>query len=414
MEDHHVSTTAVAKSANLPRAKQIFFILILVAATATLTLLIDNRLEDKERGSEGVFKKGAWGELEELDLRMEQPEEYVGFEKVSGDGPYWTFGTLAETAIRELLIASGLSEDEVQKLIATKVQGTGNITVLKPDESLITSLNPEVRSKLYQQLAANSANRFQATPYYIPQGDVGAIFLGHGSISRQSRQAVEQLLYKRNGYTYFSDPEVVLKHIVSDEERSDFLKALTGQNIVKLRLMIRPDSDIDKPLNYWTLGIPWILVKDVRPLLESLRRLKSGSALSIDYLLPPLAREHLFTTPVAVSGREGKLPDCHWTALNFFNLNPDPRMSDNDFAADYLAKNYYEIGKPGIEGDLVMLVNSQNRVVHSSVYLADNIVFTKNGINFAQPWVTMRISDMIGYFSALEPVRIAYFRRKDM
>ena len=53
-------------------------------------------------------------------------------------------------------------------------------------------------------------------------------------------------------------------------------------------------------------------------------------------------------------------------------------------------------------------------MVHSSVYLADDIVFTKNGINFAQPWVTMRIKDMVGNFSALEPVKIAYFRRKDM
>ena len=73
------------------------------------------------------------------------------------------------------------------------------------------------------------------------------------------------------------------------------------------------------------------------------------------------------------------------------------------FAAEFITRNYYEIGKPSIEGDLVLLINAQNRVMHSSVYLADNIVFTKNGINFAQPWVTMRINDMVGYFSALEP-----------
>jgi hypothetical protein len=396
------------------RWKTILSSLLLIVMTAAVTLLVDNHFEKQERGSPETVHLGAWGELKELDLRMEQPEEYVGFERVSGEGPLWTFGTLSEPVIHDLLKASGLGEDQIRTLIATRIPGTGNIVILKPDENLITSLDPEVRSKLYLQLSSNTANRFQTTPYYIPGGDVTSIFQGHRSISVQTRQSVEHLLYKRNGFTYFSDPEVVLKHVESDDERSDFLKAMTGQKVVKLKLMIRPDTDIDKPLNYWTLAIPHILVKDVRPLFESLGRLKFGGDLSIEYILPPLARDHLFITPAMTTEGEGKLPDCHWSALNFFNLKPDPRMSDNDFAAEFITRNYYEIGKPSIEGDLVLLINAQNRVMHSSVYLADNIVFTKNGINFAQPWVTMRINDMVGYFSALEPVRIAYFRRKDL
>ncbi len=67
---------------------------------------------------------------------------------------------------------------------------------------------------------------------------------------------------------------------------------------------------------------------------------------------------------------------------------------------------------PGVPGDLVLLLDNQNKVIHSAVYIADDIVFTKNGINFAQPWVMMHEKDMVGHFSGLNPVRVAYFRKR--
>jgi hypothetical protein len=87
-------------------------------------------------------------------------------------------------------------------------------------------------------------------------------------------------------------------------------------------------------------------------------------------------------------------------------------MSDNDFASRYIQENYYQIAKPGIGGDLVILLDDNNRVLHSSVYIASDLVFTKNGINYAQPWVLMHEKDMVAHFSALDPVKVAYFRRK--
>lgn len=68
--------------------------------------------------------------------------------------------------------------------------------------------------------------------------------------------------------------------------------------------------------------------------------------------------------------------------------------------------------KLGIGGDLFLLLNAQGGVIHSAVYIADDVVFTKNGINYAQPWILMHEKMMIGTFSALEPVKVAYFRRQ--
>jgi hypothetical protein len=57
-----------------------------------------------------------------------------------------------------------------------------------------------------------------------------------------------------------------------------------------------------------------------------------------------------------------------------------------------------------------MLVNSRNVLVHTGVHLAGDIVYSKNGANIGQPWVLMREKDMVGLFSALEPVNIRYMR----
>ena len=188
---------------------------------------------------------------------------------------------------------------------------------------------------------------------------------------------------------------------------------MSGVSSVMCRVPIFRDSDLDKISNYWSL-MTGLKAKDVKPLLEAEKMLPEGGSLSLIYLLPPLAREKLFTPPLPSDGKSSLQPDCHWSALNFFASSPDPRMLDNAFASRFIIDNYYQVAEPTLPGDLVLLLNSENKVVHSSVHLADDIVFTKNGFNYAQPWVLMREKVMAGYFSALEPVKVVYFRRKTL
>ena len=364
------------------------------------------------RGSDPTIHSGPWGDIQEWDIRVEQAMEYVSFDRTSSEGPLWNFGSLTAPAVQNVLMSSGLSSEDTGKLLLNQVKNPSGAFVIKPDDSILLGLAPEVRSKLYLALSENPSNRLQNAPYFIPRGDVMRLFDKKHDSNAKAIALMKKLLYVRNGYTYFSDPEVILRNIPDPEERAEFLQSLTSQNAVLLRILIKPDTDIDKPLYYWGLTGPGVRLKDLRPLFEAQQRLKDGGSISILYLLPPMVRERLFTTPLPSVEGNKKQPDCHWTALNFFSETPDDRMSDNDFASSFIAQNYYEIGKPGLQGDLVLLFNEKNRVIHSSVYLADDILFTKNGVNFAQPWILMREKDMIGYFSALEPVKVAYFRRK--
>jgi hypothetical protein len=51
---------------------------------------------------------------------------------------------------------------------------------------------------------------------------------------------------------------------------------------------------------------------------------------------------------------------------------------------------------------------SDPEVVHSAVYIAAGLVFAKKGINFAKPWILMRIPNMRAVFSDVEEPRIVF------
>ena len=64
-------------------------------------------------------------------------------------------------------------------------------------------------------------------------------------------------------------------------------------------------------------------------------------------------------------------------------------------------------------GDVIFLQNESGALVHSAVYIADDIVFTKNGSGLNQPWIYMKMEDMLPFYRAPnEQIRFLIYRRK--
>jgi hypothetical protein len=57
-------------------------------------------------------------------------------------------------------------------------------------------------------------------------------------------------------------------------------------------------------------------------------------------------------------------------------------------------------------------MNNKNEIKHSATFLADDLVFTKNGNNFRQPWMIMRIDDLLATYPDEPPMRAVYMRVK--
>jgi len=352
-----------------------------------------------------------WGELVTLDVELEQPEEYVSFETTTGRTTTWVFtgNTLAQT--RSILTQCGMPPDLVDASLApARVETSSVATTVKPSDEVVLALKPEVRTKLYVTLAQWPANTHMANPYHLTNANFSVLGV-NSEVPPEAVTLLKTLTYTQLGHQFFSDPDVVLHQIPSPEGRLHMLKMLTYQTAVLARLRLRPDSDLDKILGYWG-SVPGVHAKDLRPLLESIKNTPDGGTLSLLYFLPAFARERLYTSPLPFQAGDVKM-DCHWSALNFFNATPDPRFQDNAYASTFIKERCYQIGKPSMCGDLVFLMDSKGQVIHSAVYIADDLVFTKNGVNFAQPWILMRIPTLRGVFTFSEEPQLVYYRRKE-
>lgn len=352
-----------------------------------------------------------WGELMTYDVEMERPEEYAAMEINSIARPTWTFEGMTPDQVRKVLAASGLLDDQIQRAMASgDVTVTNSNTILKPDNKLIFALLPEVRAKLYAELAKSGENTYMRFPFCFP-GHSFETIASSGEVDDSAILLVRSLLYSRGENKYFSDFEAVMRQLPSEKQRLSLVKALSRQSAVLARIRIRPTTDVDKLLNYWA-GTAGVRFTDLRPLLDSIRQLPDGGSISLLYFLPKFAREHLYTYPLPAQPGDPTM-DCHWTSLNFFNEIPDNRLSDPSYSVPYIATHYYQIDKPTHYGDLIFLLDEKGQAIHSAVYIAEDIVFTKNGNNYRQPWMLMRMSNLLATYSATGKTRMAVYRDKN-
>ena len=89
--------------------------------------------------------------------------------------------------------------------------------------------------------------------------------------------------------------------------------------------------------------------------------------------------------------------DCHWTSFNFFSNEADDRFCNDAEVVRTLNEDYERIFSNLQLGDLVMYFVG-DRTIHSCVYLADDIVFTKNGNTSSRPWMFMHLDNMKSYY----------------
>ena len=149
-------------------------------------------------------------------------------------------------------------------------------------------------------------------------------------------------------------------------------------------------------------------------MLRSLAKIPEGTTLNVSYLLPPFARLRLYMFSPPSSDPSVEKQDCFWSALNFFNDKPDARLADKDFALEQLKTAYVETKSPRTYGDLILLLDAAGATLHACVYIADDVVFTKNGVDYLQPWVLMKIPDVLAHYQSDKPVQVITLRPKSI
>jgi hypothetical protein len=356
-------------------------------------------------------RPGPWGELQYTRIVIEPPEEFTASDYVAHSEPTWYFKGYDAAKLAALWDAAGLSRTEVASLSAeSAIEKGADYVRVKPSVALVIGLSPAARTKIYSALSIFPENTSQSEPFRF-RAESADEWFENSNLSDATLTLVKRLLYRRGTSLLFSDQDIVLAQIDSPAERVKLIKTLARKSSLLVKLLVKPHADLDTLSTYWGRGLRR---KALRPFLESVSHRSNGITVDIAHLLPRFARAHLFTYP-QLSDHAGDINhDCHWSSLNFFNDPPDERFANQEYVKHTLETDYYVPTGPALLGDVLVFERSDGAVIHSCVYVADDIVFTKNGSAAVMPWMLMNLPDVIAFYPADVALKIRAYRRKDL
>lgn len=353
-------------------------------------------------------KPGPWGDLEVRTVYLEAPDTLVAAVAKPNSVTRWVFEQTTEPAVRGVLQRFELPAAVTDRLLdpARRV-ASGNVINLYPSVDDLVALSPATRSALYQELAKSPANEYQHDPVYIMGGDLDDWLMDAG-LSDAQKDLFRKLAWKRGAAVVFSDIQALLTLAkTSDEVRSTF-RAVTRVRSLLVELQLPLKTDRQQFIEYWSAG-----QTDAPRLtfINAVTQRRAPQSVDITHFLPSIMRQRAYTFPEIELGLKGRFPDCHWTSLNFFNITPKEFYLDTRLAAAQLVEKYSTVEAPYKYGDVLCFLDG-GEGIHTCVYIADDIVLTKNGDGILAPWALMQIKDVDSIYRRSPATRIQGFRLK--
>ena len=357
------------------------------------------------------LKPGPWGDLQTFPITISPPLEVL---KVRGnEGPLkWFFRGYSRDNLAKLLGSLEMTASQREQLLdpgSLKVTSKG--IEITPSSEVIFSLSPGGLRGLYGALGEFDENDFFRDAFLSEDLDA----LEGKDISKQSVSLIKKVSCPSGRHLICYCTPFVLSKISDYGERVSVAKALTRQKSMLLRLKITPHSNINALTVYWGRAF---LVSSVRTLLESIQKTPEGGEIGVITLLPPMPKSLLYTyaLPQSTSNGETERRGGYWTSFNFFRDPPDPHFSEIGFISEKLKTEYYPIQSDPLYGDVICFAKPGGTIVHSAVYIADNIAYTKNGDAPWHPWMYSTLEDLTDIYSAGLPpgqtLTLQYFRNK--
>ena len=353
---------------------------------------------------------GPWGEIEYHYIYLEASEQLVSHFALPSTRPRWSFPDTTSEELSALFDAARIPADWIDVWLSPQclIKESGVLHVLLPLEHL-EALMPEQRAFLYAELAKSPHNDFHRDPVFITSGSVPD-FLNHTGIAPEHARWFERMCYRRGKVLCFADIPALIGRASGAAEARRLFKLCSRTRAIIARLKVTPKTDCEALLAYWTDANRR---KDMLPLLHSLMDMRHAGTIDLLHLLPPLARKLVNSYPPLSLGRHGRMPDCHWSSLNFFSYDAEDCYLDSRLAASHVLENYEQVSEPYGYGDVLFFVDGPNGgSYHSCVYIADGLVFAKNGDNAANPWILTRLEDQKQVYLSGQSGRIQAYRRK--
>jgi len=361
-----------------------------------------SRLVQMQKRSE----PGPWGRIVYDYSMIEMSPALWGHVQQAPAATIWKLHASNPEAVRQQLLASGFTPDQTQTLLATLTPMAGGY-ILHPSDAFILAMTPKVRRSWYTVLDIESENPDYDYPLrFWQKTPVG--WLQDADVDPQALALAQQLIYTAGELQMMADMSLLQRNIGNPDTMRRLACVLSRETTIIPYLLIGPDDNLDELANYW--GYP-DRQDAVRTLLRATQRSGFDRPIPLGMLLTRFARDHMNRY---WSAGDPVWPHCHFTSLNFFSDNPDVRCTNDTYAAEVIQRDYYTVTTPPCLGDLILFRRGPDEIIHSCNYIADGIVFTKNGGSLGHPWMFARLSDLMDFYSQPTPVRISFMRRRDL
>jgi hypothetical protein len=366
-------------------------------------------------GRSWMSESGPWGTMRVSQLRLVPPDHVLARVKFKPEGT-WVFGAMGWAAVDSLLGRAALTPEQLAALMAPdmrRVSLDGTSRMIQVSDEVRFALSPDSRRIIYDELAAIATNITHALPLLMPSPET----MAHAKLNPRVIDALNRLSFSRGARRCVVDADLVEPLAADAGELSRLKRVLLSYPSLSVQLMRESVADRDRVNRYWTKpgGQP------STPLLRAFDRSPEIESIDLIHLLPPLPRKLLHTFPDGAFAPSNA--NCFWISLNFFNPVPDPRYLpgpvDGDQAAteasQTLRRDYLPVRPPFRFGDVLVLLSETERIremVHMVVYIADNIVLTKNGRTPSSPFVFMTLGDIEKTYPWPTPLDVRGFRLK--
>lgn len=357
---------------------------------------------------------GPWGTIVGDYIYLEAPASLIENFALPSTQPRWSFPLSFKPKLDAFFSEAGLTQEQIATLMLPAAQVVeGDLLHVLPSVQLVEQMPAKTRAHIYAELGKLPANEYCMDPVLITGTSVQDWYRT-SKLRKELIDKIEQLSYMRGETIAFSDIPVLLNYAQADSEARAIFKACTRTRALMVRLKIDENSNIQELVSYWSFGVA-IRRKDIEPLIRSIADSGTLHDLGLSHILPAQARKLLYSYPGLDMAKNGLLPDCHWTSLNFYNFDAHQYVLDSRLATSQVLENFVPVEPPYQFGDILFFLDNQSGdAFHSCVHLADDIVFTKNGRNILSPWTIMKLEDVKKVYLFRGNGRVQGFRRKDI
>jgi hypothetical protein len=269
-----------------------------------------------------------------------------------------------------------------------------NGVVFFPPPGELAALNPVMRAAVYQILRQFPKNEEITAPFVYGSPQDLRRWFGDTQVRLELINLIEQFSYPWGNALAFSDVAFLIGQTQGESEARRVMKALNRTPTLQLKIAIQPDSDPAKVSSQWATGLGdrgW----RASTMISSWCHAKKSDLFDVTHLLPQIPRMLVYTFPSLSMGMGGELPDAQWTSQHFFRSEMGSARPWNGSPSSMMSLGFTPVHEPYQFGDVLMYWSqNQQEYVHSSVFVADGIVFTKNSPKLISPWV-LQEGDMV-------------------